>query len=185
MNSLISAFFESSAKQNKIHADALKSTGFWGKQGAGALIFCTGTGRFLLAKRGKKVQQPGTWSYPGGAIDENEDPKVACIRELEEETGFKKQFIKEITLLNMFVDHKSDFKYFTYLILVDNEFRITIDKETEKAGWYSPPKFPHPIHFGLQHILDDPIAKEKLVELYLNFVDRKYQTKDKSTKSKN
>ncbi|KAJ6986587.1 hypothetical protein NC653_019954 [Populus alba x Populus x berolinensis] len=55
-----------------------------------------------------RLDMPNAWQMPQGGIDENEDPKVAVIRELKEETGvssaevlaeavdFKKPVYKEV-----------------------------------------------------------------------------------------
>jgi mutator protein MutT len=34
------------------------------------------------------------WNFPGGGIEEGETPEEACLREVEEETGFKVRVIK-------------------------------------------------------------------------------------------
>jgi putative (di)nucleoside polyphosphate hydrolase len=36
---------------------------------------------------GERLNTPGAWQMPQGGIDEGEDPIVAVLRELEEETG--------------------------------------------------------------------------------------------------
>lgn len=45
-------------------------------------------GKILIAKRNLK---PGInkWALPGGFVESNETPEIACLRELEEETGLK------------------------------------------------------------------------------------------------
>ena len=56
--------------------------------GAGSLIF-DGMGNVLLVKPSYKKY----WSIPGGVVEENESPKVACCREIKQEIG--------ITLTNL------------------------------------------------------------------------------------
>jgi hypothetical protein len=43
------------------HYNALKETGFWGKQGAGCIVYARDANMFLLAKRSSMVQEPGFW----------------------------------------------------------------------------------------------------------------------------
>ena len=44
------------------------------------------TGRVFVAQR---EDTPGAWQMPQGGIDKGEDPAVAALRELEEETGVR------------------------------------------------------------------------------------------------
>ncbi len=55
--------------------------------GAGVLIFCPSTRRFLLQKRGENVDDPGQYDYFGGGVDNGESIIGAAIRELYEEGG--------------------------------------------------------------------------------------------------
>jgi hypothetical protein len=57
------------------HRDALKQTGFWGRQGAGCIFLALDTERLCIAHRSRKVEQPGTWGTWGGAIDSFESPE--------------------------------------------------------------------------------------------------------------
>lgn len=59
--------------------------GHWGHAGAGILL-TTGR-RVLVLLRSEDVTEPGTWNLAGGAVDSDEEPLVAGLRELEEETG--------------------------------------------------------------------------------------------------
>ena len=62
----------------------------WGPNGAAGMLFRhtdeVGTKRFLLQERGD-VHHAGTWSIPGGAIDQGETPHQAAARESSEEIG--------------------------------------------------------------------------------------------------
>lgn len=57
----------------------------------------------IFEVRGKNLrEQPGDICFPGGKIDENETPKEAVIREIEEELGLsskKVEIIKELDTL--------------------------------------------------------------------------------------
>lgn len=60
-------------------------------------VFCrTPDKRFLMVRQYRYPWQRFSWEPPSGIIEENEDPKNAAKREVEEETGFT---VKHITLL--------------------------------------------------------------------------------------
>jgi 8-oxo-dGTP pyrophosphatase MutT (NUDIX family) len=149
------------AANDDIHRKTLKKTGFWGAQGAGALIYCTSTKRFLLAYRSADVEQPHTWGTWGGAIDANEDPAQATKREVIEETGYK----GKLKLVPLYVFKKDTFRYSNFLALVDKEFTPRLDWETESSRWCTFEDFPTPLHFGLKALLNDP-ASQKVIHAY-------------------
>ncbi len=143
--------------QDAKHQDALNKTGFWGKQGAGVLPIAMDTGRVLLALRSDEVEQPGTWNVWGGAIDDGEDPYKAALREFREEAGSPGKIVKSKHLH----EFRSDtFKYNTFAIYVPKEFKPTLNCESSDAQWFEIGKWPTPLHFGLEEIIN----KGKLTE---------------------
>ena len=44
-------------------------------------------GRVLIAQRPEGKSMAGLWEFPGGKVEEGEQPEAALIRELEEELG--------------------------------------------------------------------------------------------------
>jgi mutator protein MutT len=59
----------------------------FGRFGAAGLVLVDGSGHVLLTHRSAYVHFPGTWAFPGGALDEGETPADAAVRELSEEVG--------------------------------------------------------------------------------------------------
>lgn len=57
------------------------------KKAASAVVFNIKTKNFLLVKRADtKKEHPGLWEFPGGYLEDGEEPREAAIRELKEET---------------------------------------------------------------------------------------------------
>ncbi|SME90697.1 NUDIX hydrolase [Pseudobacteriovorax antillogorgiicola] len=54
----------------------------------------------VLVKQQRVGTMTDTLEIPGGVIDEGEDPKVAAIRELEEETGYRAKRVEHVATIN-------------------------------------------------------------------------------------
>ena len=65
----------------------------WFRAGAGAVIL-NDQGEVLAFER---RDTPGSWQFPQGGLDPNEEPLDAVFREVEEETGIKKKHLQLIT----------------------------------------------------------------------------------------
>jgi 8-oxo-dGTP diphosphatase len=46
-------------------------------------------GKVLVARRGDDQHLGGTWEFPGGKVEDGEEPETAARRELKEETGLE------------------------------------------------------------------------------------------------
>lgn len=123
---------------------------YWGRQGAGIIPYCGH--EILLGLRSGEVLEPNTWSYPGGRIEPEEDPKGAAIRELREETNYRGP-IKNIKMLRKFHDEENDFTYFTFIAEVPEKFEADTDWENNEFRWFSIDRLPRPMHFGLKNVL--------------------------------
>ncbi len=56
------------------------------------ILFSQDKKQILLVKR----RDLPVWVFPGGGLDEGEDPKKGVIREVEEETGLQVQIVRQI-----------------------------------------------------------------------------------------
>ncbi|TDT71786.1 NUDIX domain-containing protein [Hypnocyclicus thermotrophus] len=115
---------------------------------------------FLFQKRAKNIRQGSEISFPGGQYDKILDKnfKDTAIRETIEETGIKKEKIKNIEYFGTFIDSKLYIECFTanldiksinelnhqkeeveYLFLVEtNFFKKNNMKEYSIQTWHSP-----------------------------------------------
>ena len=87
--SLLSVGALALASQLPAGSFAFGHEGHWGSAGAGILLVA-GNGKsrkVLVLLRSQDVTEPGFWNLAGGAVDRNEDPLEAGLRELREETG--------------------------------------------------------------------------------------------------
>lgn len=150
------------AQQQK-HADALERTGFWGARGAGCIVVCPKTHRFLLNLRGE-VEQPGTWGVWGGAVDDGEELLDAALREFREESLVSVP-LRIPSTEPCYVFRKGDFSYSTFIVEVDNEFAVRKSKETAGFGWFTLDQLPDPLHFGVVALLECREARA-LLEAY-------------------
>ena len=53
-----------------------------------ALALSDGQGRWLMHRRPVGKQHAGLWEFPGGKVENGENPAQALVREIEEELGY-------------------------------------------------------------------------------------------------
>ncbi len=155
----------------------------WANKGAGAIFMARDTGKLLLGLRSEFVDESGTWGTWGGGIEAGEDPKEAAAREAYEEADYSARE-EDIHPLYVHEDPESGFRYYNYLIIVPNQFKIRpfnkdfdgdwknddgSNWETEDAKWFEFGDWPGPLHFGLKNLLKDPKSMEILKNLSERF----------------
>lgn len=137
------------SQKGEYHLGSGGNSMFFGNKGAGVLVYCKNTNRFLLGLRSRLVNEPGTWGTFGGKIDNDSNPKEAALRELKEETNYS----GPINLIHFDTFESGSFKFFNFLGVVDEEFSPRLDWENEDAKWFSPDEFPRNLHFGLRRLI--------------------------------
>lgn len=133
------------------HAQAMAETGYWGRQGAGLLFIARDTGRWLFPHRSPFVLEPNTWGVWGGAVDGDEDPRVAACREAEEECGY---MADPETLIHLYTYEDGDFRYFNYAAVVDHEFEPHLNWESQGYRWVKFGEWPEPLHPGTAEMIN-------------------------------
>lgn len=133
---------------------SVSSTGkYWGKAGAGVLLFAKDTGRCLLLHRSAFVFEPFTWGIISGKLDIGETPEQAAMRELEEEIGEYKANLISLKPSYVFKDEEDGFIFHNFIGVVENEFEPTLNWENTDYAWVSAKNLPHPLHFGVEKLL--------------------------------
>jgi ADP-ribose pyrophosphatase YjhB (NUDIX family) len=143
-------------------------------RGSGALIMAKDTGRLLFALRASRsvsYEKPREWNLWGGKVYLHESPETGAIRCAKEQTGYKGNFADVIQLYS-FVSLYTNFRYYTYLLIVENEFEPNIDRKIiDHYQWVEYGEFPEPLHPAVKtlferagHKIKDIIEKNILKE---------------------
>lgn len=97
-------------------------------------------GKILITKRNLA---PGInrWALPGGFVESNEAPEIACLRELEEETGLKGKIKR---LIGLYIQKT---KEYGSLLIIGYEVEIfkgllSLNNELKDAKFFSKKDIP-------------------------------------------
>lgn len=128
------------------------------RSGAGCMILCRRTGRFLMCFRGPRSPVPHTWSVWGGRAEHDETPEQTVRREVFEETGHR------ITGDLEHIHHQNTFgfAYDTFITVVDEEFVPFLTSEADGYAWVPLENVPSPRHSGLEDLLTSRTAASRL-----------------------
>ena len=111
----------------------------YGQYGAAGLVLTNNSGEVLLARRSEFVHRPGTWAFPGGALERGETDADCALREAEEELGIDPGAVV-ITTTVPGVDH-GVWRY-TYVVGTlapeTTRIRLRLNWETDAAMWMPP-----------------------------------------------
>lgn len=115
--------------------------------GAGALIYCRSTHRYLFLLR-NSARHSGSWGLVGGKIETDETVTAGLIREIEEELGGT---IKDAKLIPIekFTSDSNFFEYHTFQITVEEEFVPILNHEHRGYCWVQLEDHPKPLHPGV------------------------------------
>ena len=135
---------------------------------SGGLFLAKDTKRFmfLLRTQGKTA---GTWGLVGGKKEPSDStPYDTLKREIAEEVG-KTPAIKKIVPLELFTSNDQQFKYNTYVVIVEKEFIPTLNEEHAGYAWCDLNSWPRPLHQGVKTSLTNKTIKTK-IELLLELI---------------
>jgi len=122
----------------------------WGHFGAAGALFVVRepTGPVvMLQQRSTFAHEGGTWSIPGGALDEGEAPFDGAMRESDEEVGSPPEPTR---LLGSYVFAPADdWSYTTVVVEVGARFGAALNFETASVDWVRPDEVAaRPLHAG-------------------------------------
>ena len=111
---------------------------------AGVLVFCKGTGEFLLVKRRPNASVfPSMWAIPAGESNVNqfESAENCARREMLEETGYEIPHTSKLRLIDRYESYGRIF--FIFLHTVDKKFFVQLCREHTEANWFSANNIPY------------------------------------------
>lgn len=101
---------------------------------ASAVLYRTSDQRFLLVKRAAtKETDAEKWEFPGGFVEQDETPKEAAVRELEEETGLKGEVLRSGEKGEV-ETHKGKLEITPFLMVVEDG-EVVLSKEHSDYRW--------------------------------------------------
>ena len=91
--------------------------------------------KVLLLKRSSFPDQwmPDKWALVGGGVEEGEDPKDGCVREIKEETGL---VVKDISFRAEMKRNPGSVEFIYLASYNGDPFNIKLDKENQGFGWF-------------------------------------------------
>ncbi len=97
-------------------------------------------GKILITKRNLK---PGInkWALPGGFVEANETPEIACLRELEEETGIKGKIKRLIGVYVQKIREYGSLLVIGYEVKISKNY-LSLNSELKDAGFFSKKDLP-------------------------------------------
>jgi len=120
----------------------------------GVSVIIIKNSKVLLGKR-KNAHGEGSWSFPGGHLEFNEQVEDCAKREIIEETGIQIKNIRMSTFTNDIF--KKEGKHYITLFVLSNydsgEVKVMEPEKCEKWGWFEWDKLPQPLFIPIQNLL--------------------------------
>jgi len=146
--------FVSEEMREKEHVEVDEEGG--GKIVAVSVLFTSAqkAPKVLLLKRSLDEQNyAGYWAFPGGRVDEGEEPREAALRECREEIGFEpddelnmEPYVEKVLPLGD--------THVTFRAPAQQEFTPKLNGEHTEFGWFGLRELPKPLHPGVKEVLD-------------------------------
>ena len=159
----------------------------WGLAGSGILYFCPDDNTILLLHRSNKVEDPGLWGIPGGAVRSGRGNEEKYHEEDEEAPEYSEDELRETAFtetveeLGHLPEHNQEqsyhttltnnFPFTTFLVVVTLEQKNTISRkiqlnwENDDHDWFRVDFLPENIHPGVEIAIQQLINKERQLQL--------------------
>lgn len=120
-------------------------------------------GKILMGRRMGKNGQ-GTWSPPGGHLDNGETPEETAVRETLEETGLVVTGARFVAFTNDLFPDEPGKHYLTLWMVVDWQSGEPVpSNEMTDFIWVTFNELPRPMFLSLEHLLESPFFERDVV----------------------
>ncbi len=111
---------------------------------AALVVKADDTGRVLMVQRAEDNHNDaaaGRWEWPGGHVEDGEDPVDAAKREWGEETGAK---LPKGDVVGEWTANDGEYVAFVYVVKHEADVELDVDRgEVESAAWFYPADLPN------------------------------------------
>lgn len=122
-------------------------------EAVGAIFLSKRTGRMMLNLRSETVTYSNNWGFVGGKIERDESAIEALYREIAEELGESVPPIEDIIPFDVFCTKNEKFKYYSFIVVVQEEFIPELNDESAGYSWVKIGNWPKPLHPGAKSTL--------------------------------
>lgn len=122
-------------------------------EAVGAVFLSKNTGRMMLNLRAESVSYANYWGFVGGKIESTETPHQALTREIAEELGTSVPEVLDTIPFDIFTSKNGKFMYYSFLIVVQDEFIPVLNAESSGYAWVKIGSWPKPLHPGAKSTL--------------------------------
>ena len=127
--------------------------GYMTHEAVGAIFLSVRTGRVMLNLRSDTVSYPNYWGFVGGKLEKDETPVDGLRREIVEELGTNVPKLQDMIPFDVFTTKNNKFKYYSFLVVVQDEFVPDLNGESSGYAWVKIGNWPQPLHPGAKSTL--------------------------------
>ena len=147
----------------------LNKRGVMAHEAVGAIFLSIKTGRVMLNLRSESVTYSNYWGFVGGKVEGSETPTECLSREIHEELGSDVPKFNETIPFDVFTTKNGKFRYYSFLVVVQDEFIPSLNSESSGYCWVKIGSWPQPLHPGAKSTLHN----ESLLQDFNNIWEEK------------